>query len=129
MNATVEMRPATSFKPPRVFGLPNGRYVGRGSFVRDWRILKGLEPQAMVKGFDHFAMSAEEVLRRIVAGVHDRINRQMVGYEKGRKWDNDWQRHALQCALAVNTPRLIVRWIPQDLRGRLAHRLWVEEDG
>ena len=65
-------------------------------------------------------------------GLHERIT-EAVPYTlrglvcplppKGRKWDPDWQREARHCAREVNTPRLIVRWVPRDFALRLAHRV------
>lgn len=58
--------------------------------------------------------------------LHNKINRNEK--KRGRKdchlWDTEMRRAATQ----VNTPRLIVRWLPKDLRGRLSHRLYVEEE-
>jgi len=76
-----------------------------------------------VRGFGHFAQPASEILTALRDGMHDRINRHIPKYGEGRKWDHDWQRAAMQCANFVNTPRLIVRWVPQDLKARLAHRI------
>lgn len=44
-----------------------------------------------------------------------------------RKVQPEWQRDARRTADQVNTPRLIVRWVPRDLRERLKHRIAEEE--
>lgn len=111
----------------RVITLPNGRAVGLGAYVRAWRLLLTTRPDADIRGFTWHALPAADVLRELRYGLHDRINRHLPGYGRGRKWHHDWQRAASQCARAVNTPRLVVRWAPQDLRARLAHRLTTEE--
>ena len=107
----------------RVVTLPNGKRCGLGVYVSAWRKLKALPSDAQISGFDHFPDDAGRILRQVRFGMHDRINRHIPGFGRGRKWHQDWQRHALQCAIAVNTPRLIVRWVPSDLRKRLAHRI------
>lgn len=103
--------------------LPNGKPCGLDVYVRAWRTLKTLPADAKVKGFGHFAEDASYILRELRYAVHDRINRHIRSYGRGRKWDQNWQRDAIQTAHAVNTPRLVVRWVPPDLRGRLAHRI------
>jgi hypothetical protein len=112
----------------RVITLPNGKKCGLGVYVKAWRTLKTLAPGSRVNGFDHFPEDAAQILREIRKGMHDRINQRIPAYGVGRKWHQDWQRHALQCAHDVNTPRLIVRWVPWDLRLRLAHRITRAED-
>lgn len=107
----------------RYIRLPNGRAVSVGAYVRAWRALLALDGAATVRDFGPWPEPASDVLRALRAGIHDRINRHTAAYGLGRKWAADWQRAAVQCAHAVNTPRLIVRWAPADLRARLAHRL------
>lgn len=109
----------------RVVTLPNGRQVPLRAYVAAWRVVRK-NPAESFKGFGHFSMTGAEIRRELLAGMHDRINRHAAGHGLGRKWDGDWQRAAEQTARAVNTPRLIVRWIPTDLRARLAHRLTTE---
>jgi hypothetical protein len=111
----------------RYVTLPNGKPCGLGKYVAAWRTLRAIAPDTQVKGFDHFPDDAASVLRELRRGLHDRINRHLEGYGKGRKWHHDWQRAAIQTAYAVNTPRLVVRWVPWDLRHRLAHRITRED--
>jgi hypothetical protein len=68
-------------------------------------------------------VTGADVRREFMDGVHDRINRHVPGYGKGRKWSAEWQAEARRAAHDVNTPRLAIRWLPRDLRSRLAHRL------
>jgi hypothetical protein len=103
--------------------LPNGRRCGLGTYTAAWRTLLATDRDQRVAGFDHFPESAGAILRELRRGMHDRINHHIADHGIGRKWSHDWQRHALQCAIAVNTPRLVVRWVPADFRARLAHRL------
>lgn len=107
----------------RYITLPDGHHCSLGKYVEAWSILRGAYHNSNVSGFDHFPMTAPEVLRELRYGMHDRINRHIPGHGIGRKWDQNWQRAALQTALAVNTPRLIVRYCPPDFRVRLAHRI------
>jgi hypothetical protein len=111
----------------RGFVLPNGRAVRPAVYVSAWRTLKGLPPGELVKGFGYDPERADHVLREMRYGLHDRINRHLPGFGVGRKWHHNWQRAALQCASRVNTPRLVVRWVPADLKARLSHRLYQED--
>jgi hypothetical protein len=115
----------------RVIRLPNGRDVRLATYVAAWKRLLVLDdemPDTPVRGFGDWPMPAADVLRDLRAALDDRINRHAPGYGVGRKWHHDWQRAASQTARAVNTPRLIVRWAPTDLRARLAHRLATGSD-
>ncbi len=109
--------------------LGDGRRIGLGRYVAAWRAALAAPPGARFAGSPcepRLTADRETVLREFRAGLADRINRHMPGYGRGRKWSADWQRAALQCARAANTPRLIVRWVPPDLRARLAHRVMEE---
>lgn len=106
--------------------LPNGRRCSLGVYVASWKTILQIvreTPAASIRGFDHFPDEAPRVLRALRLGMHDRINRHLPGFGVGRKWDQDWQRAARHCANEVNYPRLVVRWVPADLRARLEHRL------
>ena len=98
-----------------VIRLPNGKTCSLRTYVDSWRALKGMRPELDVNGFDHFPTPAKSILRALRAGMHDRINRHVPGYGQGRKWSSDWQRHVRQAAWQVNTPRLILNWLPLDL--------------
>lgn len=116
--------------------LPNGRAVTLAAYVRAWNLLREAPPGELFTGFDSFdprrPMKAEEIRRRMRAGLHERIS-EAIPYTlrglacslppRGRKRSPDWQRAARHCAREVNTPRLIVRWVPRDFRARLAHRI------
>lgn len=112
----------------RVIRLPNSRCCTIGTYVASWKKLLELSADAQVGGFGHFPEPAAAVLRQLRRGMHDRINRHIPGYGRGRKWQHDWQVEAKRAAIAVNTPRLVVHWVPPDLRARLAHRLTTETD-
>ena len=101
--------------------LPNGRDVTVGEYARSWRMLKTLPPDRLVERFSHFPETAAEILREIGRAVHDRINRHIPGFGRGRKWSQDWERAAIQTAIRVNQPRLVIDWLPQDFRRRLAY--------
>jgi hypothetical protein len=108
-----------------VIRLPNGRTCSIRTYCQAWRKLKALPPDAQIKGFEWFEDDAARVLRRLRDGMHGRINRHISGYGRGRKWDQDWQRHTRLLANDVNRPRLIVResTVPFEFRSRLAHRI------
>jgi hypothetical protein len=103
--------------------LPNGKRCTLAAYVHAWRVLLATPERTQVAGFDYWPDDAGRILSQLRQGMHDRINRHIPGHGTGRKWSDDWQRHAIQCTHAVNTPRLRVDWIPPDLRARLAHRI------
>lgn len=106
-----------------VIRLPNGNRVSLATYVDSWRTLKTLAPDASVRGFDHFGMAAKDILRDLIGGMHDRINKHDPAYGKGRKWDAGWQIEMRRAARDLNHPRLAIHWLPTDLRGRFADRL------
>jgi len=55
-------------------GLPCGRGVTVGEFVRSWRALQGLPGDSLVGRWSHFPEEAGSILREISRGVQDRIN-------------------------------------------------------
>lgn len=89
------------------------------------RELIAMDPKALVKGFDHFAAPAGEILARMREGLMDRINRHDLSYRRGRKFDSDYQRSMIFAARLLNQPRLIIDWLPPDLKERFASRLRV----
>lgn len=104
--------------------LGDGRRVPMRNYVAGWR--KAAELPATVwcdRTPSGWPGTAGEALREFRAGMHDRINRHLPWYGRGRKWGDDWQRAATITAAHVNTPRVLVRWLPVDLRDRLKHRL------
>jgi hypothetical protein len=107
----------------KVIGLPNGRKVSLGSYIRGWKAVKAAKPSQAIKGWEHFPVRADEVLRDYSRGVQARINRHDPAYGIGRKWDPDWERAMIQASRQLNTPRLIIRYLPSELKERFAHRL------
>lgn len=114
----------------RYVDLGNGKTVSLRAYIRGWKAALELPPKVEVRDCPGTfgPASIEHVLCRLRDGLHDRINRHDPRYGRGRKWDPDWQRDAVQTAHRVNTPRLIVRWVPKDLQSRLQHRLHTEEE-
>jgi hypothetical protein len=107
----------------RVIGLPCGRPVSLGEYVRSWRVLKTLPAARLVERWSHFATPAGEILEAIAAGVQDRINRHIPGFGQGRRWSEDWFRSVLLTARTVNGTRVVLDWVPEGLETHLAHRL------
>jgi len=94
-------------------------------YARAWRAAKAMP---VIATFRHSLTSLgsatrDEVLRQFSDGLHDRINRHIPGYGGGRKWSSDWQREMTYTARMLNTPRLVIDWLPADLRKRFLHRL------
>lgn len=55
--------------------LPNFRRVSVAEYVRCWKALKAMNPEAEVRGFYHFTAAARDILRSMSEGVEDRINK------------------------------------------------------
>jgi len=107
----------------RFVTLPNQRRCTLGRYVAAWRALRAMNPAAPAAGFDDVPLPALEILRQLRRGMHERINRHLPAYGRGRKWTYDWQGNAMFTARLVNTPRLCIDWVPPDFRQRLQHRL------
>jgi hypothetical protein len=120
----------------RIITLPRGRAVTLGFYVRVWKLVKAADPETAVTGFFSAPSTAQATLREIRKAMHERIS-EAIPYRHrgsasplppiGRKWGSDWQRAARYCAREVNTPRLIVRYVPHDFRERLAHRIYTDD--
>lgn len=108
----------------RFITLPNGHRTSIGEYVRSWRILKTMHGDKLVGRFSHFPVPARDILADISYGVHDRINRHIPGHGVGRKWHHDWQRETSYAAQQVNTPRLVIHWLPKWIAARLPHKEW-----
>lgn len=107
----------------RIIVKPNGRPVAIGEYVRCWRILKTAHPDALAGNWQHFPASASEILSDIRWGLHDRINRHLPWFNCGRKWSWQWQTETMRAAIALNTPRLAIHWLPAWLMPRFGHRI------
>ena len=106
--------------------LADGRRVGIPRYVAAWKACKTLPAQTLIgPGVSGWGDTAAEALQQLRAGLDDRINRNIPGYGAGRKWSSDWQRQMMQAANQVNTPRLLIRWLPVDLMKipRMAERV------
>jgi hypothetical protein len=100
----------------RYIGLGCGRRIGLGRYVAAWKACLGLPASTPIgRGISGWGETAGEALREFRAGLEERINRNVPGYGRGRKWSPDWQREMTQAAGHLNMPRLIIRWLPADL--------------
>jgi hypothetical protein len=75
----------------RLVTLPNGRSCSLMSYCSGWRKLKALSPDTRIENWDDFPIEAAAILRDLHCGIHDRINRHIPGYGRGRKWDERYQ--------------------------------------
>jgi hypothetical protein len=112
-------------KPGKVYvvRLPNGLACPIPSYVAGWRALKAMDERAKVRGWDHFPAEAGAILRALREGMHDRINRALPWSQDSRKWSPLWQRDMARAARDLNHPRLVISWLPPELRERFGHRL------
>lgn len=74
-----------------VIGLPNGRQVGIGVYVKAYRELRKMDPDTRVKGFGYGSERAADILYAMRGMFSEVINRHDRSYGVGRKWDNDYQ--------------------------------------
>lgn len=109
----------------RKIWLPGPRiWVGLGSYCAAVRRAKAEPSTTFKSSFCHWAPSgAADIVDQFRGGLHDRINRHIPGHGRSRKWSNDYQRALTYSARLVNTPRLIIDWLPPDLVDRFHHRL------
>ena len=100
----------------RYITLGCGRRIGLGRYVAAWKQCLVLPPTVWIgPGISGWGQSAGEALRDLRAGLDDRINRNIPGYGKGRKWSSDWYWPMVRAARDVNNPRLVIRWLPPEL--------------
>lgn len=116
---------AKAIKAGVVIVLPNGRPCGLGTYAAAWRAVLKMPREEMVKGFAFFPEPAWSVLTAMRGGLSERINAKIPGYGVGRKWANDWYFETYRAARMLNTPRLIIDWLPAWLKPRFAERLRV----
>jgi hypothetical protein len=111
----------------RLITLPNGRRVTLGTYVTAWRAILA-KPEGLFPGFGHSPERGRHILAEIRKGLHDRINRHLPYYHKGRKWEGEWYWLTAQVARQLNTPRLRIYWLPPHLKRRFSHRLSTPND-
>jgi hypothetical protein len=75
--------------------LPNGKHCSLATYRNAWNKLKTLKPDSEINGWEWYPVPARDILRQLRAGMHNRINRHIPGYSKGRKWSVDYQ-HTLR---------------------------------
>jgi hypothetical protein len=103
----------------RCIVLGDGTRIGLGRYVAGWRRAKALPGDTWIgKCPDGSGGTAADALRQCRAGLHDRINRHLPGYGVGRKWTDDWHWQAKRFSREINTPRLVIRWVPPEFRAR-----------
>lgn len=113
----------------RYVTLGDGRAIGLGAYVAAWKHCLVLPPHTRIgRGVNGWGENAGEALANLRYGLHDRINRHIPGFGKGRKWHHDWQRQMMQAADHINQPRLRIYWLPNDLNVRFQHRLCTRDD-
>ncbi|RWQ35826.1 MAG: hypothetical protein EOS20_17280 [Mesorhizobium sp.] len=108
----------------RAVTLGDGRKVSLAAYVAAWKKCLALHPSTPVgRCPDGWDGRASDALAQFRSGMHDRINRHLPHYGKGRKWSSDWQRETMQAAARLNCPRLAIDWLPIHLKERFSHRL------
>lgn len=131
MSAALSVtRIADAWQRGAVIRLPNGRLCSIPSYVAAWRALKVMRPDSLVASFDHFPEPASRVLAALRDGLVDRINKHDPRFGRGRKWSAEWQRGARDVAWRLNGQRIVTRErdCPHELRARLAHRLYRNDE-
>jgi hypothetical protein len=119
--------------------LPNGRACGIGAYARGWKRIKeqcadGTHwEQSTVTNWDHFPVSAIDVLRDLRAAMHDRINRHdttnraaFSARTDGRWWQ--WKRDQRALHDSINNRVRVYQFETPDVRARFSHLLSTHED-
>jgi hypothetical protein len=86
----------------RFVTLPSGRPCSLPSYCAGWRKLKTLSPDTQIGNWDDFPIEAGAILSDLRRAMHDRINRHIPGFGRGRKWDEDYQNELRRDAQRVN---------------------------
>ena len=108
----------------RVVTLGFGQKVPLGVYVAGWRkALANPEARFPHSLEERWPATGAEIVAQFRKGMVDRINKHDPAFGVGRKWAEDWQRAMIQTAHRLNTPRLVIEWLPAELKGRFAHRL------
>ena len=108
----------------RCIVLGDGKRVTLTSYVRAWKLALSLPSKTWVGRLPSgWPGAAGEAVREFRQGLHARINRHLPWFGKGRKWSDEWQWDTRRAANDLNTPRLIIRWLPAHLRARFPHRI------
>src|SRR6266478_9512217 len=96
--------------------LGDGRKIGLSCYVTAWKQCLALPANTPIgPGISGWGQTAGEALRDLRQGLEARINRNIPDYGKGRKWASDWQFATWNASRQINSPRLIVRWLPADM--------------
>ena len=103
--------------------IPSGKQVTVSEYCKAWRTVCAMQPGIEVKGWEWYPIKAKDIPRELHKGMHDRIDQYLPYYDKGRKWRSNWQNQIRQAAWQLNYPRLIIDWLPPDLKTRFAHRV------
>lgn len=113
----------------RYVTLGDGRHVGLGTYVQAWRnVLVAPSGASFNRSLsDSWSSDRETILRQFRDGLHNRINRHIPTYGRGRKWDSQWQRDTRNAARQLNS-NVRFYWLPQWLKSRFAHRIASYDD-
>lgn len=126
----MDIQPVHTPPSRRVVTLPNGRVVGLGGYVAAWRNLKDMDARNLgnlcLVGFYHEPETAAYILRKLREGMHDRINRHLPWWEKGRKWKVDeqhWYAHDAQRLRDIRNRIRVYQFHTDSCRKRFSHLL------
>lgn len=94
------------------------------AYVEAWKKIYA-HPEAFFNHPDwtRGALKGKDLQKEFSLALDRRINSRGGIEFKGRKHDPDYERSILQAANFINTPRVIIDWLPADLEKRFAHRL------
>ena len=126
----------TTVRPTLCIRLGSGRRLALDHYVAVWKGVRN----AAERDVPHLPLDLEHpfddrnvqpttiVLAQFRRGMHDRINRHIPHYRRGRKWDTNWQAGAERLATFVNRDHrrafhpIEWRWVPRELRRALRSR-------
>jgi hypothetical protein len=117
----------------RYITLPSGAAVTLGHYVCAWKILRAANQQQLHHGF--FARGEQATAATILAamrlGAQDRINRNIPGFGKGRKWTDEYQMQQLRDSFrlaAIQQRVRIYQFETPEFRRRFGHLLARHDD-
>lgn len=94
------------------------------AYVEAWK--KALaNPDKVFKPIDWAkgSQTGSEIAQDFSKALQARINSRGKVIFRGRKYDSDWFWNMWRASKSLNTPRLVIDWLPPDLVKRFGYRL------
>ena len=106
----------------RIVTLWTGQQCTLATYIQSWSAVKRMPAGQPITLHRDIPRTREDILRFMADGIHDRINRNDSSFRQGRLWDAARQAEMQHFARQINTPRLVIDWVPPCLR-KHRHRM------